>query len=626
MLVWGISMTMGVAALVLLAPVTAAAEETTDPYFGEALFYAHQGRYFDALERLDAELAQHRRVDERELDTLHLHVDDAEFSVGDFELSYRMHQRAGRAITAVLEADVPDVVRNDAAYRLARIHFHKGQDEDALRVLDGMRGEVPERIREEVAFLRANVLLSLDRDDEAVDVLREIQGSDDLRGFSTYNLGIAMLRAERPRDAIAQLDRAGKVRASDPETFAIRDQANLVLGTLLFEASSYDHAQKALDRVRLSGPFSNRALLGAGWADASATRYERALVPWGILAERDPTDPAVQEVLLALPYAYGQLEVHGRAAKLFERAVSTYGLELEKLDASIRSVREGRFLEALEREEARRDQSWVVRLRNLPEAPETFYLVELMASHDFQTALQNHLDLADLDQRLQSWQRSLDAFEELARLRRAYYEPILPQLDARFRELDAQIRLRMEQRDQLEERVADLLIDPSPRQLATGEERQLAENLDALEAKLDAADGPGREVVRARIDRLRGRLVWHLATSYHDRLTEVHEHLAELTTEVEAMQARYDSFVRARQAATHSYEGYVTRIRAIRSQVHDARSGCKQLMAKQGKTLERIAIRELVARRARVEDFQNQARFAFADSYDRAVKSQAQAH
>ena len=28
-------------------------------------------------------------------------------------------------------------------------------------------------------------------------------------------------------------------------------------------------------------------------------------------------------------------------------------------------------------------------LRSLPDAPETYYLMELMASHDFQTALQN---------------------------------------------------------------------------------------------------------------------------------------------------------------------------------------------------------------------------------------------
>ena len=39
--------------------------------------------------------------------------------------------------------------------------------------------------------------------------------------------------------------------------------------------------------------------------------------------------------------------------------------------------------------------------------------------------------------------------------------------------------------------------------------------------------------------------------------------------------------------------------------------------------LETVAIRELRARRELLEAYQNQARFAFADSYDRAAKAQA---
>ena len=45
---------------------------------------------------------------EPELDTLYAHIDDADFSLGDFELRYRMHHRAGRAIRAVLEGAVDE--------------------------------------------------------------------------------------------------------------------------------------------------------------------------------------------------------------------------------------------------------------------------------------------------------------------------------------------------------------------------------------------------------------------------------------------------------------------------------------------------------------------------------------
>jgi len=83
----------GLLLFVSLATSPTQAEELKDLYFGEALYYAHQGYYFEALERLDSEVLQHDDLDEPELDTLYHHIDDAEFSLGDFELRYRMHHR-----------------------------------------------------------------------------------------------------------------------------------------------------------------------------------------------------------------------------------------------------------------------------------------------------------------------------------------------------------------------------------------------------------------------------------------------------------------------------------------------------------------------------------------------------
>ena len=46
-------------------------------------------------------------------------------------------------------------------------------------------------------------------------------------------------------------------------------------------------------------------------------------------------------------------------------------------------------------------------------------------------------------------------------------------------------------------------------------------------------------------------------------------------------------------------------------------------MARQGYVLEQVAVKELIARRGRLEKFGDKARFALADSYDRAAKMQA---
>src|SRR5882762_7248314 len=189
-----------------------------------------------------------------------------------------------------------EAVRNEAAFRLARIHFQKGQLDDALQALARIKGTVPEEIKGDLEFLRANVYMATGQPGEAVKVLAQLKGNERLAGFVAYNLGIALLQDGRPQDAIEQLDKAGQLPAGDPPALAIRDKSNLVLGTMLFESGNFERARQALDRVHLEGPFSNQALLRAGWAEASAQQYDRALVPWNILVDREPTDAAVQEV------------------------------------------------------------------------------------------------------------------------------------------------------------------------------------------------------------------------------------------------------------------------------------------------------------------------------------------
>lgn len=594
----------------------------SDPFYGEALFHAHQGDFFAALTRLDAELAQHYGVDEPRLDSLYAHRETAEFKVGDFELRYRMHHRAGRAIRSLLARDVDAATRADATYRLARLHAQKGQAEEALRVLDAMEPPADADLRADVAFLRANVLLALDRPEEAASGLRAITGMARHEGFADYNLAIALIEAGESEAAAVHLDRAGRLKARDRDGRAIRDKSNLVLGTLLADAGVHDRARGFFDRVRLDGPYSNQALLRAGWSELSAERFERAVVPWSLLADRDATDAAVQEALLALPFAYSKLDVHSRAALLYERAARSFGEELSKLEHSIGSVERGDFLRALEREEIRLDEEWVVRLRDLPEAPETHYLISLLASHRFQTALQNYLDLADLHRKLADWRQSLDAFADVTALRRRHHAPRLPAIDARFRELDAQKRVRVAQRDLLRERLDRMLTAPVPALLATGEERAQRERLDALAIALEGAgaDADERAALERRIRRLQGILDWRLDSTYHARLTRIHEQLRVLDADVEQLEARYDAFVRTRQATTHGFEGFDDDITGLRARIARARPVIERLRERQGEALERVALEVLHARRDRLRAYQNKARFAFADSYDRASK------
>ena len=168
-----------------------------------------------------------------------------------------------------------------------------------------------------------------------------------------------------------------------------------------------------------------------------------------------------------------------------------------------------------------------------------------------------------------------------------------------------------------------MLTSPRPELLATSAEQALESRLAALDVRLEQAPESEREALRGRIERLRGLLTWSIETEYAQRLTDAHKHLRALDVDVEALEARYESFVRTRQAAVHSYVGYGAKMGDLRARVARSLERVDTLMSRQGHLLESVAIRELASRRERLLAYQNKARFAFADSYDRAVKAQA---
>lgn len=614
-----------------------------DLYFGEVLYYAYQDLHFDALARLDTELSQYYELDESGLDPFNKHLTQAEFSVGDMEMQYRMNQRAGRAIQAVLGEGVDLATRNQAALALARIFYKKNDPESTLYALDlireepdksryeakysldVLRGKEPETFKTDVAYLRAQASIDTGQFTEAVKILQSIKGEKTLKGYVSYNLGIALIQSGNEKEGLRVLDELGKMEFSDNGLLALRDKTNLKLAYYYLDKANAKKAKIYFERVRLDGPYSNRALLGAGWVAVAEGRFDRALVPWSILHERAETNYSVQEVLMAVPYAYGKLGAYGNAANLYSHAMDVFNEEIGSLDDSIKTIRKGKFLTALLDEKSSKDKNWVVNLRELPDSPETRYILELMASHDFQESYKNYKDLAELRHHIDKWLDDLRVYEEMIEIRRAYQEPLLPVVEKEFIKLDARIKLRLEQRENLATKINNMLIAPRPEYLATSTERQALDVITALEEIIATNPAQVDPQVQMRVKRLRGIIHWQVHSEYDQRLTDAYNNLVSLDEVIKQLKVTYNSFIRTRQAATQSYEGYTIPIRQLRTRLFSAQRTLKGVMAKQGRMLETMAINELDLRRKRLEEYQIKARFALAESYDRATKAQLDA-
>ena len=261
--------------------------ELRDLYFGEVLYYAYQDMHFDALARLDTELSQYYEIDESHLDPMHIHIGHAEFSIGDIELQYRMNQRAGKAIRAVLGEGIDMATRNQAALALARVFYKKNdpastlyaldliRDEpeksryEAKYTLDVLRGKPPETFETDVAYLRALANIGVGQFGEAVELLQPLRKEKSLQGYVLYNLGIALIQNGKEQEGLKVLDELGQLETSKNDLLALRDKTNMKLAYRYVDQGDTKQALKYFNRVRLDGPYSNKALLGACWVSVA---------------------------------------------------------------------------------------------------------------------------------------------------------------------------------------------------------------------------------------------------------------------------------------------------------------------------------------------------------------------
>lgn len=603
-----------------------ASDELGDLYFGEALFYAFQEDYFSAITRLDIELAQHYELDQPGLDSLAQHRTEAEFDVGDLELHYRMHQRAGRAIERVLNAkSVPQQVRNAAAYRLARIYYEKGSYINTIHALDLIRDDAEKPLKRQADMLRAQAHMTQRNFDQAIKLLQPIRNAEEVLGYASYNLGIAYLHAELLDKGISQLDQVGQLAGNKGEIVALRDKANLTLGNRLLEEGQPEMARPYLERVRLDGPFSNKALLWAGWADAALNNYENALVPWTVLHERDASDAAVQEALLAVPYAYTQLEVYSQAALLYGQAVNAFDKEIERLDSSISSILNGKLKQTLLQGAEESNTEFIENLRRMKDAPETRYLLQLMASHDFQESVKNFRDIERLRLNSNRWLNNIIAYQDLIEVRKRYYKPLLPSIEREYKTLDSLMKSVLLRRDAVARRRVNAQRARNIQAFATQNELAVKRRLDRLQYRMSRLKPQaGLKQAKARAGRLQGVLSWQMEADYDQRLQTSYQHLKELDEVIKKLQAQHQVVTTMKREAYQSFEGYLVPFQRMSTQLRSLRDRAKAGLQQQARYLEKVAVRELDRRRKKLAEYRVKARFALAESYDRATKKRAE--
>jgi tetratricopeptide (TPR) repeat protein len=604
-----------VAAVALALPAADAAAARGDDgivvqdlAYGEVLFEFFQEDYFSALTRL---LAAQQRGE------LEHHGAEAELMLGGLYLSYGQHRLAGEIFERVLQQSVDPALNDRAWFFLAKIWQQRGYLPEAEAALGRILGELPEELEPERQMLHAQVLMEQGRFADALAALEAWRRPGDAWvGYAKYNIGVSLVRLGQVEAGARVLDEVGRLDPENPAFDALRDKANVALGYAWLQAARPVEAKPSLQRVRLDGPFSNKALLGVGWSDAEGADYRAALAPWLALRERNLLDSAVQESLLAVPYAFAQLGADKQAADHYVDAIEAFSSEIVRLTASIESIENGELITELlgEREDVANEASgWYWRLDRIPDSVESRYLYELLASNRFQEGLKNYRDLKQLNSNLERWTESLGAFDDILDTRQRAYEQRLPNIDASLGSVDLEAmvarRVELESRLQAIERTEDVVA------LGTAKEQELWGMLAAMEPHLAGAS----EEIQSKHRFLRGLLLWDLRRDYKARLWAERKALSDLDRQLREAQRRHHQVASSRDDWPEKFAALTTRIEGLRPRVLGLQASAQAALNNQQQFLQGIAVEELRAQRDRLNTYMVQARFALASIYDRAA-------
>jgi len=336
------------------------------------------------------------------------------------------------------------------------------------------------------------------------------------------------------------------------------------------------------------------------------------------LHKRNLLDSAVQESYLAVPYAFSELHADGQAAEYYNSAIESFDGELKQIDVSITEIQAGDLLDRLLGDDKKNSVSWYWQLQNLPDAPESRYLYQLLASNDFQEGLKNYRELNYMSHNLEAWRDSLTAFDDIIDTKQKAYAERLPKADAVMAtaDLDGLARKRVD----FESRIDEIEKSNDVAALGTPEEQATWAKLQRIEEYLAAHPGdPDLEEMREKHRLMKGVMYWRLSESFKARLWNERRSVRELGASLKETQRRTMLVAQARQSIPVGNGEYAGRVADVRARMDALQARLAKISAKQSAYLQALAIEELEAQKRRIETYQVQARYALATIYDRAA-------
>ena len=579
-----------------------------DLRYGVVLYHFFQDEYFQALTEL--------MLGAERGDMLH-HAEFAQLLRGGISLSYGMNAQATDIFEQLLAQHPQPEVRDRAWFYLGKSYYERGENDVASTMLNRSGPYLSAALMHERDYLRANIALK--RGDLTNGVLPAVTGDAEAvnpwQPYVLFNRGALQSTQGNAQDASSTFAQLAALPLVEEEHKALRDRAFTAAGYTQLGAGETQLALDSFRQVRLNSPFSDKALLGYGWAAAQLKDFPLALQPWQELNQRSLLLPAVQEGLLAVPYAYEQLNAPALALQEYERAEQLYLQEIARIDAATQTLQSTSLLNLWLDAEAK--QEWLSRNAELPVTPQLPYLEHLLALNSIQEILRDLSDLGVLQNYLNDWRDrlvALDTAQHLQHQRRQQALQTRPEqmLAERFAALQ-------QQRDAIAASLREAEQKGDGSLLMDAKDLAVAERLERARKRIETLRAQGHDVAAAQqtYARYRGLLLWRVQEQFAARRWQLTKQLRGLDTQLAKAQVDNNYLAALVERARTPEQG--ERIAALDSRLATILQRIAAAQTQGDNVLRERALGEMRAQRERLNGYLGRAKLAKARLFDQGA-------
>jgi len=616
--------------------------EVEDLPYGLSLFHFYQGKYFSAI--TDILVAKHRK-------TLSSKDKNPELLLGGLYLSYGLQHKsaaifskiiteeefAGKNNEAEKETQVdkkkkiaspwdvkkpekliktPQYVRDRAWFHLGKNHYQNGFIEDAETALSAVKDTLSDEYEAERLFILINIYTQSNRLKEAMQTLDYFDTDSIWFDYAKFNVGTKLIKSNEITKGVDLLKELAETKSTNRERRILQDKANLALAYTLLKSNKPAEAGQYFETVRLNDNEATKALLGIGWSWYKQSEFDRSLTPWMELANREKSDPSVQEALITIPNSFEKINNHYQALHQYDLAIDVYKKQLNEIEKILESLHSGEFINKLKLSSLGKESSTPFSILFNINASSNQYLLPLISSNEFHDALKTYQEVVYLGYTLNHWQQGLPALDLILREKINRYNSKLT--DAIHNPKTKLTKKLQRMRHVLASKLLDIAEKEDALQLATTREQERLEIL-SRSRKIINKNKDELEDEDEKQKLLYGLTYWDIATDYKPRLWEAQKNLKELDRALYKMNQSMHSLNKAWKDAPTTFANFSAQIKEKSSRIKQLKNKMSDSLQKQEEHLKDMAFIVIYQQQSRLKLYLDRAMFSRARIYDSLI-------